>query len=143
MEYGSQENPRRRVTDVWTDERIEDRFEAVEDQLRLLNPLPTKVAALEVKLDRAISDMAKVDIPGLMNEVRLAMARTESKIDAKFAEMDEHFVPRTQMPALYVPRAEHERKSQAKLQWPIILFAAIQSLIAVGTFLLVLTHHAG
>lgn len=129
---------RRRVTDVWPDERISDRFDQIENQLTLLAPVPTHIAQLEVKLERTVSDLGRV--PADLSSTLQQFSHLLDRLEKNFGALDQHFVPRVEMPALYVPRSEHERKGQLKLQWPLLAFGAIQALIAIGTFALVLAR---
>lgn len=48
-------NPRRRVTDHWTDEALDVKFGAIDDVLMPLLPLPTLVAKVETRMERLVT----------------------------------------------------------------------------------------
>lgn len=117
--------PRRRASDHWPDERISDAIERIENQIEPLAPLPMQVAKLEVRLDRAVADISKIDIGAALRRVEDQVASLHGKLDADMEGLKETFVPRSEMPALYVPRTEHEKRVQFRLQWPSIALALV------------------
>lgn len=121
----SDERPLRRATDRWTDDRLDDAIERFERELTLLSPLPNAVGKLSTRLDRAERDIEKIDIGAALDRVEKQMESLHAKLDADMEGLKEQFIPRAEMPALYVPRVEHEKRWQMKLQWPQVLLAVM------------------
>lgn len=139
MEPGDDQNPRRRSSDVWTDERLTDNFKRIDQQLTVLSPLPNAIGKLEVRVDRAVQDVAAIDITAALGRVEDQVASLHGKLDADMEGLKDTYIPRTEMPALYVPRLEHDRRAQIKMQWPGVVLACIQ----IGVLLMVLLGVGG
>jgi hypothetical protein len=123
---GDQGRPLRRASDKWTDERIDDAMQRIDRELVILAPLPNAVGKLEVRVDRAVADVAAIDITKALRRVESVVSALDEKIDAEMDALSTTFIPRAEMPVYYMPRSEAQQKREWYSQWPAIALASAQ-----------------
>lgn len=85
-----------------------------------LTLLDSRVDDHEKRFDRLENDIASS-----LGRVEAQVAALHGKLDLELESLKQTFIPRTEMPALYISREEHEKRWQMRMQWPTVALAVL------------------
>lgn len=99
-----------------------------------LTLIDSKVDDHERRFDRLEGDIA-----ASLRRVEDQIGSLHAKLDTEIDQLTRTFIPRLEMPSLYVPRKEQEQRWQFRMQWPGALLSVAQ--LVVLLLLLIRTVH--
>ena len=80
-------------------------------------------------------DRFENDITGLLKRVETQMAALTDKLTVELEKLDTRFLTRSDAKSEYIPRKEHERRTQLHMQWPMVALTLINLAVGLRAFL--------